>query len=58
MESSWQELIHMGGYGYYVWPAYGLVLVVLFANFIIPFLRERRTLRHLARRGRRRSRRA
>lgn len=26
---SFQSLLHMGGYGGYVWPAYGLGIVVL-----------------------------
>lgn len=28
------EFFHMGGYGYYVWSAYGLSLVVLALNAI------------------------
>ena len=38
----------MGGYGAYVWSAYGLVLVVLAANAAGPWLRQRRLLRRLS----------
>jgi heme exporter protein D len=51
--SSLNEFLHMGGYAIYVWPAYGLALVVLLANFLSPLYRERRLRRELARRGRR-----
>ena len=31
-----QEFFAMGGYAFYVWTSYGLTLVVLLANIIIP----------------------
>jgi heme exporter protein D len=34
------EVLHMGGYAAYVWPAYGIVLVVLAANILIPLQRR------------------
>ncbi len=42
-----ETFLHMGGYGLYVWSAYGLGLVVLAANFLWPWWRQRRLLRHL-----------
>ena len=41
----------MGGYGRYVWSAYGIVLAVLVANVAAPLLRQRRLLRRLAERA-------
>ncbi|MEM1244185.1 MAG: heme exporter protein CcmD [Pseudomonadota bacterium] len=26
---SWQQFIHMGGFGFYVWSAYGCVVAVV-----------------------------
>ena len=37
----------MGGYGLFVWPAYGLVLVVLFGVALASWRRERRQARLL-----------
>jgi len=46
------EFFHMGGYASYVWSAYGLVLVVMLANFVVPIQRMRQVRRDLARRAR------
>jgi heme exporter protein D len=43
----------MGGYAAYVWPSYGLALLVLVLNFAVPHWRERRILRRIARENRR-----
>lgn len=43
------EFLHMGGYGAYVWSAYAVWLVVMIANFVLPKVRARNTLRRLAR---------
>jgi heme exporter protein D len=51
-----KEFFHMGGYAFYVWMSYGLALVVLVANFIIPFNQERALKRTLARKLRRKQR--
>jgi len=47
------EFFYMGGYAFYIWTSYGLALIVLVANLIIPFNRERTLLRTLARKSRR-----
>ena len=39
------EFIHMGGYGFYVWSAYGVVALLLVLNTLIPLARHRRLLR-------------
>ena len=40
---TWQEFIHMGGYGAYVWSAYGLTALVLIWN-VVTTLRRRREI--------------
>ena len=51
--SSWQEFLQMGGYGFYVWAAYGLTLLVLGGAVLAPLLRHRQLLRARARQARR-----
>ncbi len=47
------DFLDMGGYGAYVWSAYGLALVVLVANLLSPLLQRRRLLDELAQRTKR-----
>jgi heme exporter protein D len=42
---SFSEFVHMGGYGFYVWNAYGAVALLFVFNTVIPILRHRRLLR-------------
>ena len=44
---SWSEFISMGGYGAYVWSAYGFAIFVLVINVIIPMRRRSVVLRGL-----------
>ena len=39
------EFLHMGGYAFYVWTAYGAALVVLGLNVAAPIMRRRRLVR-------------
>lgn len=41
------EFLRMGGYGFYVWSAYGLAAVVLLLNALLPVLRHRKLLKEL-----------
>ena len=45
---SLQEFLAMGGYGFYVWTSYGICLVVLVANVIIPVIQRKQFLRQQA----------
>ncbi len=47
-----REFLHMGGYGCYVWSAYGVTFVVLVANVIVPVVRARALRTRLARQAR------
>ena len=53
MLDSLVDYMRMGGYAFYVWWSYGIVLVVLVLNLIVPSLRHRRLRHTLARRIRR-----
>ena len=47
---SLHEFLTMGGFAAYVWPAYALAAIVMFANAIQPHLRLKRKLAELKRR--------
>jgi heme exporter protein D len=44
------EFFSMGGYGVYVWSSYGICLVALLLNIILPIMKERKTMRELQKR--------
>ena len=43
------EFFRMGGYAVYVWPSYGLALVVLYINYVLPIRHEQKLIRKLSR---------
>jgi heme exporter protein D len=45
---SLQEFLAMGGYGFYVWTSYGICLVVLVLNVVIPVIQRKQFLRQQA----------
>ncbi len=47
-----REFFHMGGYGFYVWSAYGIAFAVLVANLAVPMVRARELRARLARQAR------
>jgi len=47
-----REFFYMGGYGFYVWSAYGVTFIVLVANVIVPLVRARELRTRLARQAR------
>jgi heme exporter protein D len=42
------EFFNMGGYAFYVWTSYGLTLVVLLVNIILPIVQRKQLLRSLS----------
>ena len=50
---NWSEFFHMGGYGFFVWSSYGLAVIVLALNIIIPIVTGRQLRCELAGRLRR-----
>jgi heme exporter protein D len=47
------EFFHMGGYAFYVWTSYGIALVVLLVNVIMPARQRKKLLADIARAARR-----
>ena len=47
---SLRTFLHMGGYAFYVWVSYGLALVVLILNVVLPRRREQEFLQMWRRR--------
>lgn len=50
--SAWQEFWHMGGYGFFVWSAYGIWIAVMLWNVLTPWLGHRALTRRLQQRAR------
>ena len=46
--NSFDEFIRMGGYGLYVWGAYGMTLLVMLAEPLLAVQRRRRALSEIA----------
>jgi heme exporter protein D len=46
---SFSEFLAMGHHGLYVWLAYGIALVVIIGNWILPIVKRKNTLKTLAR---------
>ena len=44
------DFLNMGGYGAYVWSAYGVWLLVMLINYVQPRWREKKVFNELARR--------
>ena len=49
--NSFHEFLTMGGYGIYVWPAYGLAAVVIVVNIVLPLKRLRQLKADIRRRA-------
>lgn len=50
---TFSEFLHMGGYAFYVWTAYGIACLVLVLNLILPVQQHRQILQRIARQLRR-----
>ncbi len=50
---SLSEFLDMGGYAFYVWTSYGIALVLLLGNLLLPIFHRRRLLAQMSRRQRR-----
>ena len=47
---SLSEFFHMGGYAVYVWGSYGICLIIMVVNVVIPMITLRETQARLRRR--------
>ncbi|MCK5382254.1 MAG: heme exporter protein CcmD [Gammaproteobacteria bacterium] len=50
---SLNEFFNMGGYAFYVWTSYGIALLVLLINVILPLRQRKKLLGDIARAARR-----
>ena len=55
MMESEMSFFAMGGYAYFVWFSYGISAIVLLANALLPARKEKKLLREIANRERRKS---
>ena len=46
---NWADFFHMGGYAWYVWPSWGLTILVLFSLFIQAKLNNAKIRKDIAR---------
>jgi heme exporter protein D len=44
------DFFAMGGYGVYVWSSYGIALVALVLNIVLPKMKEQKIMRELQKR--------
>jgi heme exporter protein D len=46
--NSFEEFVHMGGYGLYVWGSYGLTLAIMLMEPVLAMQRRRKALAQIA----------
>lgn len=44
---NWGEFFAMGGYGKFIWSAYGATAIIMILNIILPIRRHKKILRML-----------
>ena len=47
--TSFDQFIHMGGYGAYVWSAYGITAVAMLLSVLLPLRQHKKMRRQLKR---------
>jgi heme exporter protein D len=48
-EFSWSEFFAMGGYAFFVWTSYGITLLVILLNIVMPVLHRRKVINRVKR---------
>jgi heme exporter protein D len=48
-EFNWSEFFDMGGYAVYVWPSYGLALVLVVVNVVSPLIQRKKIIARIRR---------
>jgi len=48
-EFSWSEFFEMGGYAFFVWTSYGITLLVIVLNIVMPVLHRRKVINRVKR---------
>ena len=52
---SFEEFIHMGGYGFYIWSSYFIAAVILIGLFVMIKMQRNKLIKQLRRRYRQHS---
>jgi heme exporter protein D len=48
-EFSWSEFLDMGGYAFFVWTSYGIALLVVVLNIVMPVLHRKKVINRVKR---------
>jgi heme exporter protein D len=48
-EFNWTGFFGMGGYAMFVWPSYGLALVLVIANVVSPIMQRKKIIARIRR---------
>jgi heme exporter protein D len=48
-EFSWSEFFDMGGYAFFVWTSYGIALLVVVLNIVMPVLHRKKVINRVKR---------
>jgi heme exporter protein D len=48
-EFSWSEFFAMGGYAFFVWMSYGLTLLVIVFNIVMPLIQRKQVIKRVKR---------
>jgi heme exporter protein D len=48
-EFSWSEFFAMGGYAFFVWTSYGIALVVILLNIVMPMIQRKKVISRVKR---------
>ena len=48
-EVSWSEFFAMGGYAFFVWMSYGLTLLVIVFNIVMPLIQRKQVIKRVKR---------
>jgi len=48
-EFSWSEFFAMGGYAFFVWTSYGIALLVVVLNIVMPVLHRKKVINRVKR---------
>ena len=48
-EFSWSEFFDMGGYAFFVWTSYGIALLVVVLNIVMPVLHRKKVINRVRR---------
>ena len=46
---TWAEFITMGGHGVYVWSSYGIAILILIYNLVVPVIAHRQAMHQIHR---------